>query len=129
MVDEIERRVVREPSPPRAAAGLPRVARPRQCAEILSAIVRIERLELRADLHVLVGTDVVRAPDFLARCGIEGCYPPAHSHLAASFPRPWGHESWHPSAHSHPAAARSDDDFALDHYRGHGNCLAAGEIT
>src|ERR1700675_467460 len=107
MVDEIERRVVREPSPPRAAAGLPRVARPRQCAEILSAIVRIERLELRADLHVLVGTDVVRAPDFLARCGIESCYPSAPSHLAA---------------------ARSDDDFALDHYRGHGNCLAAGEI-
>src|ERR1700737_1968536 len=67
----------------------------------------VKRLEPLADLHVLVGADVVRAPDFLARRRIEGSDPAAHSHFAA---------------------ARADDHFALHHYRRHGNCLAPGKV-
>src|SRR4026209_1132258 len=70
--------------------------------------MRVERLEFGAYLHVLVGPDVVGAPDFLAGSLVEG---------------------GDPSAHSHFAAARTDDHFSLHDYRRHGDRLAAREIT
>ena len=58
--------VVRDPSPHRAAADLPHVRRPGGHAEVLAAILRIERLEIRTDEDVLVGSRSVRGPDDLA---------------------------------------------------------------
>ena len=46
----------------------------------------VERFELGTDFHVLVGTDVIRAPDFLTGSGVERRDPAAHSHLAATRP-------------------------------------------
>ena len=108
VIDEIEGGIIGEPSPHRATAGFPRVARPRCSTQVLSPIVGVERLEFGADLHVLVGPDVVGAPDFFPSSCIERGDPSPHTHLAT---------------------ARADDDFAFHHYRRHRDRLATGEIT
>ena len=108
VINEIERGIIGEPAPHRATTCFPCVARPRRSAEVLPPIVGVERLEFRTDLHVLVGPDVVGAPDFLSSSCIERGDPSAHSHLAT---------------------ARPHDDFPFHHYRRHRDRLAAGEIT
>ena len=108
VIDQIERRIVRDPSPYRAPAGLPRITWPRRDTEILAAIVGVKRFELRANLHILVGANVVGAPDLLPRRRIECGDPAPHSHLST---------------------ARANDDLPLHHDWRHGDRLAAGEIA
>src|SRR6185503_15547503 len=104
VVDEIELGVVREPSPRRATADLPRFPGPAGDAEVRTAIVRVERPEARADQNVLVGAEVVAAPELLAAGDVDGGEPSAHAHLAS---------------------AGADEDFVLHHDRRHGNRFPA----
>src|SRR6185437_3833021 len=84
VIDEIERRVVRQETPDGAAADLPCFARPRARAEILAAILRIERLELVADKDLAVRPGAVRAPQRLAALRVERLQPSAHAIFAAA---------------------------------------------
>ena len=78
--------IVLNPAPHGATANLPMVRRPGVNAEIRSLVLRIRRLEVRADQHVLVRAGMVGAPDDLARVLVYGCQPAAHAHLAAAVP-------------------------------------------
>src|SRR5207249_9308502 len=84
VVNQIERRIVGDPSPHRATASFPGVTRPSRHAEVCPTIVGVKRLELWADLHILVGPNVVGSPDFLAGRCIERRDPAAYAHLAAA---------------------------------------------
>src|SRR5205823_4064503 len=81
---------------------------PSRHAEVCPAIVGVKRLELWADLYVLVGPNVVGSPDFLTGRCIERRDPAAHTHLAT---------------------ARTDDHFSFHHYRRHRDRLATRQIA
>ena len=72
------------PSPKSAAALLPHISRPSGDAEVLAFVLRIERLEIRADKHFVVGTCAVGFPDDLACCLIQRGSPTTHAHLATA---------------------------------------------
>jgi hypothetical protein len=84
VVEEVELGVVADPSPHRARRDLPGFGRPRGHAEVLAAILRVERLEAGADQHVLVGPGGVGAPDRLAGSGVERREPAAHAEFPAA---------------------------------------------
>jgi hypothetical protein len=48
--------------------------------------VRVKRLELGTDQHVLVRSGAVGAPQKLAGCGVQCRKPPAHAELTATVP-------------------------------------------
>ena len=54
-------------------------------AEVLAFVLRIERLEIRADKHFVVGTCAVGFPDDLACCLVQRGSPTADAHLAAGI--------------------------------------------
>src|SRR6185437_16897761 len=56
VVDEVELRVVADPSPGPAPTLLPRVGRPGRHAEVLTLVAGKERLELGTNQNVAVGT-------------------------------------------------------------------------
>jgi hypothetical protein len=56
---------------------------PRRHAEVAAAILRVERLEIGTDLHVLVGAGVVRTPDLVAIGHGQREDPPSHSQFTA----------------------------------------------
>jgi hypothetical protein len=53
VIDEVQLRVVSEPTPYRASADLPCVGRPALDAQVGAAVGGIERLKVRADQHIL----------------------------------------------------------------------------
>src|SRR6185312_5887261 len=108
VVDEIQLRVVRDPTPDRAAAQPPLLRRPAGDALIGPLILRIKRVELGADQDVLVGTGVVPAPDLLAGLDVERGDPAADAQLAARV---------------------ADQRLVLDHHHGGGRGLAHVDVA
>ena len=108
VVEEVELRVVRDPSPHRPAAELPLLAGPGGDAEIAAAIRRVVRLELRPDPHVGIGPGAVGAPGDLATGRVERGEPATHAHLTAAV---------------------ADEHLSLHHERGHGDRLAPVDVA
>src|SRR5581483_8263669 len=69
--DQVGFGIVRDPSPDGAPADLPRIRRPALFAEVLAAILRVKRLELRPDQDIFVWAGAVCAPDDLAGIFVE----------------------------------------------------------
>src|SRR5205085_9731740 len=76
--DQVQLRVVRDPSPDVGAAELPLVAGPGGRAQVLALVLCVARLETGAAEDVLVGARVVSAQAFLPRPEIERGYPSPH---------------------------------------------------
>src|SRR5690606_27662989 len=108
VIDQIELRVVRDPTPYGPAADLPASRRPGLHAEVRPAIRLVERLEVFADQHVLVRPRRVRAPCDLASLDIERGEPSPDAHLAAAV---------------------ADEHFVLDDERRHRHRLADVDIA
>src|SRR4051812_29099413 len=108
VIDEVEFRVVGDPAPRRAAAGLPGLGGPGLHAEIGALVARIERLEARADQHLLVRAGAVGAPEQLAALRIERREPAAHAELGAGI---------------------ADEHLSLHHERRHGHRFPARDVA
>src|SRR4051794_25749391 len=107
VIDEVELRVIGDETPHIAATVLPGARRPRRDAEILTNILRIERLEFRTDENIGIRSGAVRLPHGLAGCRIERSEPAANTEFAAGI------------AHQH---------LVLRDERRHGERLALVEI-
>ena len=83
VIDQVQVRIVSDPSPHRSSSGLPSVARPGRDAEIRAVIGRVERVESGADQHVPVRPGGIGPPQDLAGSDIERRQPAAHAELAA----------------------------------------------
>jgi hypothetical protein len=81
--DQIALRIERDPSPYRATARLPGFRRPAADAQVLALVAGVERLERRADQHILVRSRAVRLPHDPAGGGIQRGQPATHAELAA----------------------------------------------
>src|SRR5207249_543203 len=75
VVDEVERRIIRDPTPCGPTASSPRRAGPSPHAEIGPALSRVKGSEARTDEYIPIGTGVVRAPSDLAAAQIERSEP------------------------------------------------------
>ena len=106
--DQVLLRVVGDPAPHGAAADLPGLGRPGMDTEILALVLVVERLELVADQHVLVGAGAVGAPGDLAGIRVERGQPAPHPQLAAAVP---------------------DQHLAADDQRRHRHRLAARDLA
>src|SRR5438046_2290252 len=62
VIEQIQVRVVRKPSPYRAAANLPLIGRPARDAEILPVIALVKGLKSCADQNLRIGACAVGAP-------------------------------------------------------------------
>ena len=108
MIDQIQFRIVGNPSPHSTATDFPGFRRPRGHAQILAAILGIKRLKIRADQNLVIWTRGVSAPDqlstFCIKCG-------------------------HPTTDPELSAAVSDQYFVLYQKRRHGHALAFVNIA
>src|SRR5688500_4223412 len=84
VVNEVERGIIGDPAPRRPSADFPGFRRPGSDAEILSFVVRIERLERVADQYIRIGPGVIRSPRDAAVALVQRGQPTADAHLAAA---------------------------------------------
>ena len=83
VIDQVEFGIVGDPAPAGSSADLPLLALPGFRPD-RSAVHCIERLEIRPDQDVFVGSGAVSAPDDLAGLRIKPGQPAAHAELAAA---------------------------------------------
>src|SRR3954466_14982814 len=60
VINKVEFRIVRNPSPDARPANLPGIRRPAFYSQILPAVLRVKRLESRPNQHILVRTRRIR---------------------------------------------------------------------
>ena len=108
VIDQVEVGIVGDPAPDVAAADLPGIRRPGRDAEVLALVAFVERLEVWADQHVLVGTGAVGRPRRRAVRRVERLDPAAHADLAAGV---------------------ADEHLALHHERRHRHGLADVDVA
>src|SRR5208283_4235627 len=105
---QVEFRIVRVPTPGRAAADLPLIALPRAGARVFADRLAEAGRLLRIDQRVGVGTHGIAAPGQLAGLQIVSAYPTANAELAARD---------------------ADEDLVLEHHRSGRAGLALGGIA
>src|SRR5579871_443982 len=108
VIEKVEIRIVRGPTPGGASANFPLFTLPRMKTEVFGAISGVKRLETGADEDIFIRAGGVSAPEDLAGIGVQTREPAAHSVLTTAV------------AHEH---------HALGDDRRHRNRLAVVDIA
>src|SRR5690242_4742480 len=84
VIDQVQLRIVRDPSPNARSTDFPGIWRPSLDAEILAAVLRIERFEFRSDQNVFIGPRAVSPPCDSPSFFIESRKPAANAEFPAT---------------------------------------------